>query len=96
MLLRRVRIALRVGLPALQRRLPDPWDVHPDSRDASQGANLAVLFYEIFLNQTAQSQQLTAAEALGRYCVLGIPSRHRRTEETAFMVFPHFHGGSDR
>jgi len=44
MLLRRVRIALRVGLPALQRRLPDPWDVHPDSRDASQGANLAVLF----------------------------------------------------
>jgi hypothetical protein len=87
MLLSRVRIALRVGLPALQRRLPDPWDVHPDSRHASKGANLAVLFYEIFLNQTAQGLQLTTTDALGRYFVLGIPSRHRRTEETAFMVF---------
>lgn len=87
MLLSRVRIALRVSLPALQRRLPDPWDVHPDSRAASQGANLAVLFYEIFLNQTAQGLQLITADALGRYFVLGIPSRHRRTEETAFMVF---------
>jgi hypothetical protein len=87
MLLRRVRIALRVGLPALQRRLPDPWDVHPDRRDVSQGANLAVLFYEIFLNQTAQGLPLTTLDALGRYFVLGIPTRHRRTEETAFMVF---------
>ena len=87
MLLRRVRVALRVGLPALQRRLPDPWDVYPDARDVSQGANLAILFYEIFLNQTAESLPLTAADARGRYFVLGIPSRHRRTEETAFMVF---------
>jgi hypothetical protein len=87
MLLNRVRIALRAGLPALQRRLPDPWDIHPDSSDLSRGSNLAVLFYEIFLNQTAQGPQLTNADAIGRYFVLGIPSRHRRTEETAFMVF---------
>jgi hypothetical protein len=87
MQLRRVRIALRAGLPALQRRLPDPWDVHPDSGAAGQGSNLAVVFYEIFLNRTAQGPQLTAADAVGRYFVLGIPSRHRRTEETAFMVF---------
>ena len=87
MLLRRVRIALRVGLPALKRRLPDPWDVHPDRRDVSQGANLAVLFYEIFLNQTAQDPRLPTADAVGRYFVFGIPSRHRRTEETAFLVF---------
>ena len=87
MLLRRVRIALRAGLPALQRRLPDAWDVHPDSREVSQGSNLALLFYEIFLNQTAQGPQLTTADAVGRYFVLGIPSRHRQTEETAFMVF---------
>src|SRR5215470_15963377 len=79
MLLRRVRIALRAGLPALQRRLPDAWDVHPDSREVSQGSNLALLFYEIFLNQTAQGPQLTTADAVGRYFVLGIPSRHRQT-----------------
>src|SRR5262249_13915411 len=30
---------------------------------------------------------LTSARAVGRYFVLGIPSRHRQTEETAFMVF---------
>lgn len=82
MLLSRVRIALRAGLPALQRRLPDPWDVH-----VSQGSNLAVLFYEIFLNQAAEGPQLTTADAVGRYFVLGIPSRNRRTEEAAFMVF---------
>src|SRR5262249_53259351 len=87
MLLRRVRIGLRAGLPALQRRLPEAWEVHPDSREVSQGANLAVLFYEIFLNQTAEGPQLTTADAVGRYFVLGIPSRHRQTEETAFMVF---------
>jgi len=87
MLLNRVRIALRAGLPALQRRLPDAWQVHPDSREVSQGSNLAIVFYEIFLNQTAQGPQLTTADAVGRYFVLGIPSRHRQTDETAFMVF---------
>jgi hypothetical protein len=87
MLLSRVRIALRADLPALQRRLPDPWDIHPDSSDVSQGSNLAVLFYEIFLNQATQGPQLATADAVGRYFVLGIPSRHRMTEETAIMVF---------
>ncbi len=71
MLLSRVRIAFRVGLPALQRRLPDPSDVHPDRRDVSQGGNLAVLFYEVLLNQTAHGPQLTTADAVGRYFVLG-------------------------
>ena len=87
MLLRRVRVALRAGLPALQKRLPDPWDIHPDSGDVSKGSNLAVLFYEIFLNQATQGPQLTNVDAVGRYFVLGIPGRHRQTEETAFMVF---------
>ncbi len=87
MLLSRVRIALHAGRPALQRRLPDPWDIHPDSSEVDRGSNLAVLFYEIFLNQAAQGSQLTTADAVGRYFVLGIPSRHRGTEETAFMVF---------
>jgi hypothetical protein len=87
MLLSRVRIALRAGSPALQRRLPDPWDIYPDRSDVSQGSNLAVVFYEIFLNQAAHSPQLTDADAVGRYFVLGIPSRHRLTGETAFMVF---------
>ena len=87
MLLSRVRIALHAGQPALQRRLTDPWDIDPDSSDVGRGSNLAVVFYEIFLNQPAQGSQLTTADAVGRYFVLGIPSRHRRTEETAFMVF---------
>jgi hypothetical protein len=51
MLLSRVRIALRAGLPALQRRLPDAWEVHPDSREVSHGSNLTVVFYEIFLSR---------------------------------------------
>jgi len=87
MLLRRVRIGLRAGLPALQSRLPDAWEVHPDSRHVSQGSNLAVLFYEIFLNRTAQGPQLGTEDAVGRYFVFGIPSRHRKTDDTAFMVF---------
>jgi hypothetical protein len=66
MLLSRIRIALRAGLPALQRRLPDLWEIHPDSSDIGQGSNLAVLFYEVFLNQTAQGSQLIAADLVGR------------------------------
>jgi hypothetical protein len=50
--LSRIRMALRGGLPALQSRLPDAWEILPDSSDIGKGSNLAVLFYEVFLNRS--------------------------------------------
>ncbi len=85
--LSRIRIALRASLPALQRRLPDAWEIVPDSSDIGKGSNLAVLFYEVYLNQAAEGSDLIGADPVGRYFVLGMPSRHRQTAETAFMVF---------
>jgi hypothetical protein len=87
MLVSRIRIALRAGRPALGRRLPDPWDIDHDRSGVGQESNLVIVFYEVFLNQAAEGMQLTTADAVGRYFVVGVPSRHRETEETAFMVF---------
>lgn len=76
-----LRFQVKVG--NLQSRLPAPWQANAIFGGASRGANLAVIFNDVLLNQDARGH--AAADALSRYVGFAIPARHPETgEEVGF------------
>ena len=77
MIAERILLGFQVRSEALQSRLPAPWRVG----STPAGANLVVIFNEVFLNQDAGGAP--APDATTRYLGVVVPGRHPDTREEA-------------
>ena len=73
----RILLGFQVRPEALQPRLPAPWQVG----STPAGANLVLIFNEVFLNQDAGGA--AAPDATTRYLGIVVPGRHPDTGEEA-------------
>jgi hypothetical protein len=75
----RILVGFRVRRESLQARLPAPWQVEA----TPAGANLVVIFNEVFLNQDADDAP--APDATTRYVGIVVPGRRADSAEEASM-----------
>ena len=81
----KIQVRLEAPSPALQRRLPAPWQPSPIPDGPHAGANLALIFSDVLLKQDADGQP--APDATNRYLAFLVPAVHPQTGEAATFIF---------